>query len=275
MKKSWYSTALVSILALSLFVAGCGSSNQGTTGEQGGNTTAKNSLEAIKTAGKVRIGTEGTYAPFTYHDSTGQLTGFDVDIAREIAKRLGVEPQFVESKWDGIIAGLDANRFDMVVNEVGIRADRKEKFDFSDPYIVSKAVLIVNEDNNEITSFADLKGKKSAQSLTSNLTDLARDNGAEIVQSEGFNQAIELLLSKRVDATVNDGLSFLDFKKQKPDAKIRIAAEHPDATQNGIMFAKGKHKELIEAVNKALKEMKADGTYLKISEKYFGADVSK
>ncbi|QIC05900.1 amino acid ABC transporter substrate-binding protein [Brevibacillus sp. 7WMA2] len=275
MKKAWYSTALVSILALSLFVAGCGSSNQGATGGQGGNTTAKNSLEAIKTAGKIRIGTEGTYAPFTYHDSTGQLTGFDVEIAREVAKRLGVEPEFIESKWDGMIAGLEANRFEMVVNEVGIRPDRKEKFDFSDPYIVSKAVLIVNEDNNEIKTFADLKGKKSAQTLTSNLTDLARENGAEIVQSEGFNQAIELLLSKRVDATVNDGLSFLDFKKQKPDVKIKIAAEHPNATENAMMFAKGKHPELIEAVNKALKEMKADGTYLKISEKYFGADVSK
>lgn len=123
-------------------------------------------------------------------------------------------------------------------------------------------------------SFADLKGKKAAQSLTSNLTDIAKSNGAEIVGTEGFNQAIDLLTSKRVDATVNDGLSYLDLKKQKPDVPIKMVAEHSEAAKNGIMFRKGS-KEFVDAVNKALTDIKADGTYLKISQKYFGADVSK
>jgi len=173
-----------------------------------------------------------------------------------------------------MFAGLDAKRFDAVANEVSIRDDRKQKYDFSDPYIVSKAVLIVHQDNTDIKQLADLKGKKSGQSLTSNLTDIAKANGAEIVQTDGFNQAIELLMSKRIDATINDGLSYLDFKKQKPDAPIKIVAETDDASQSGFLFNKN-NPELVEAVNKALADMKQDGTYLKISEKWFGADVSK
>jgi len=257
-------------LALTMLLSGCGS-NENTTG---GATTATNQLEQIKAAGTIKIGTEGTYAPFTYHDKSGKLTGFDVEIAEEVAKRIGVKPEFVETQWDGMFAGLDSKRFDIVVNEVGIRPDRQEKYDFSDPYIVSKAVLITHTENADIKSFADLKSKKAAQSLTSNLTDIAKSNGAEIVATEGFNQAIDLLTSKRVDATVNDGLSFLDLKKQKPDVPLKVVAEHEETSKNGILFRKG-NKELVDAVNKALSDMKADGSYLKISEKYFGTDVSK
>ncbi|RED55677.1 amino acid ABC transporter substrate-binding protein [Cohnella lupini] len=236
--------------------------------------SSQGALEAIKASGKLVIGTEGTYAPFTFHDKDGKLTGFDVEIAQEVSKRLGVEAEFVETPWDGIFAGLDAKRFDAVFNEVTIRDDRKEKYDFSDSYIVSKAVLLVHEDNNEIKTLADLKGKKSAQALTSNLADIAKENGAEIVDTEGFNQAIDLLLSKRVDATINDSLSFLDLKKQKPDVKIKSVAETEDASSSAALFRKGSD-DLIAAVNEALAAMKSDGTYLTISEKYFGADVSK
>jgi len=274
MKKSAITAISSLFLALSLALTGCGSNQAAPSSEGSKQEAAANLLETIKQNGKIRIGTEGTYAPFTFHDKDGKLTGFDVEIAEEVAKRLGVQPEFIETKWDGMFAGLDAKRFDMIVNQVGIRADRQEKYDFSDPYIVSKAVLIVHQDNQDIKSLADLKGKKAAQSLTSNLTDIAKKNGAEIVQSDGFNQAIDLLVSKRVEATVNDGLSYLDLKKQKPDVPIKVVAEHPDAAKNGIMFNKG-NKELVEAVNKALQEMKNDGTYLKISEKWFGADVSK
>ncbi|MFB5761641.1 amino acid ABC transporter substrate-binding protein [Paenibacillus medicaginis] len=242
--------------------------------EEAANNEAQSGLDAVKASGKLRIGTEGTYAPFTFHDAAGNLTGFDVDIAREVSKRIGVEPEFIETQWDGMFAGLDAKRFDVVFNEVSINDERKAKYDFSDPYIVSKAVLIVHQDNNDIKGFADLKGKKSAQSLTSNLTEIAKSNGAEIVGTEGFNQAIDLLLSKRVDATVNDGLSFLDLKTQRPDVPLKSVAEADNAAESAALFNKGSD-DLVQAVNKALTDMKADGTYLTISKKYFGEDVSK
>jgi L-cystine transport system substrate-binding protein len=231
-------------------------------------------LEQIKAAGVLKIGTEGTYAPFTYHDAAGKLVGFDVEIGEAIAKNLGVRAEFLEGKWDGLIAGLDANRYDTVINQVGITEARKQKYDFSEPYIASKAVLIIKGDNTEIKSFADLKGKKSAQSLSSNFGKIAQEAGAELVGTDGFDQSIQLVLNGRADATINDSLSFLDFKKHKPDANVKIAAQQENADFSGIIIRKGE-PDLLAAINKALETIKADGTYQKIADKYFGQDVSK
>lgn len=241
----------------------------------GGAAVAKaDDLAAIKQAGVIKIGTEGTYAPFTYHDGSNRLVGFDVEIGREIAKRLGVKAEFLEGKWDGLIAGLDARRYDVVINQVGITEARKAKYDFSQPYIASKAVLIVADGNDAIKSFEDLKGKRAAQSLTSNFGKLAEKYGATLVGTDGFDQSIQLVLTGRADATLNDSLSFLDFKKHRPDAKVRIVAEEKDADHSGVILRKG-NPELVAAINKALDEIKADGTYAKIADTYFGADVSK
>jgi cystine transport system substrate-binding protein len=235
---------------------------------------AGENLDAIKSAGVLKIGTEGTYAPFTYHDQSGKLVGFDVEIGEAVAAKLGVKPEFLEGKWDGLIAGLDANRYDVVINQVGITDQRKQKYDFSEPYIASKAVLIVRADDDSIKAFEDLKGKKSAQSLTSNFGKLAEQSGAELVGTDGFDQSIQLVLTGRADATINDSLSFLDFKKHKPDANVKIAAEQANADYSGIIFRKG-DAELKAAIDKAIEEIKADGTYQKIADKYFGQDVSK
>ncbi len=235
---------------------------------------AGENLAAVKSAGVFKIGTEGTYAPFTFHDASGKLVGFDVEIGQAVAAKLGVKAEFVEGKWDGLIAGLDAKRYDTVINQVGITEARKQKYDFSDPYIASKAVLIVRQDNSDIKGFADLKGKKSAQSLTSNFGKIAEQAGAELVGTDGFDQSIQLVLTRRADATINDSLSFLDFKKQKPDAPVKIAAQQDNADYSGIIIRKGE-PELLGAINKALADIKTDGTYQKISDKYFGQDVSK
>lgn len=235
---------------------------------------AGENLDAIKSAGVLKIGTEGTYAPFTYHDKANKLVGFDVEIGEAVAAKLGVKPEFIEGKWDGLIAGLDAKRYDAVINQVGITEERQKKFNFSNPYIVSKVVLIVNDKNDTIKDFADLKGKKSAQSLTSNYGKLAKEAGAELVATDGFDQSIQLVLTGRADATLNDSLSFLDFKKHQPDAPVKVVAEKENADASGIIVRKG-DDDLVAAINKALDEIKADGTYDKISQKYFGQDVSK
>ena len=236
--------------------------------------TAGDNLDAIKAAGVIKIGTEGTYAPFTYHDTAGKLVGFDVEIGQAIARHLGVKAQFVEGKWDGLIAGLDAQRYDAVINQVGITEERKAKFDFSDPYISSKAALIVREDNAEIAGFGDLSGKRAAQSLTSNYGKMAEEAGAQLIGTEGFDQSIALVVQGRADATINDSLSFLDFKKKQPNAPVKIAATQGEAAQSGVIVRKG-DPELVAAINEALKVILADGTYKQISETYFGEDVSQ
>ncbi len=253
-------------LLLSLALTACGAKEE--------EETAANLYEEIKEKGEITIGTEGTYAPFTFHDESGKLTGFDIEIAEEVFKRLDIKPVFVETKWDGMIAGLDAKRYDMVANQVAIREDRLEKYDMSEPYISSKAVLVVGEANEDIKTFEDLNGKKVGQSLDSNYRKIAEAHGATNTVVDGFNQAIDLITSGRIDATINDNLSYLDLKKQRPDLAIKKVDEEADVTSNAFLFRKD-NKELVDAVNGALADMIEDGTYLEISTKWFGEDVLK
>jgi len=137
---------IVLLLSFIFILSACGKDEDAKEDKKDKNKTAekaddKDLLAKIKDEGKLLIGTEGTYAPFTFHDASGKLTGFDVEISREVAKRLGVEPEFKETQWDALFAGLDAKRFDMIANQVGIRPDRQEKYDFSDPYITSASVF--------------------------------------------------------------------------------------------------------------------------------------
>ncbi|PLK59381.1 amino acid ABC transporter substrate-binding protein [Candidatus Palibaumannia cicadellinicola] len=229
---------------------------------------------AMKPANIISFGTEGTYAPYTYHDSNDKLVGFDVDLGYAVAANLGMKAKFIEGRWDGLIAGLDGKRYDAVINQVDITPERKMKYDFSQSYIDSQVVLVTHNDNTTIKSFSDLKNQKSAQSLTSHYSQLAKKYGADIVPTDSFNQSIELVLTGRAAATLNDNLSFLDFKKHKPDARVKVVASEAANSPSGIILRKGQ-PELVTAINKALDDIKANGTYKIISIRYFGQDVSE
>ncbi|MED4752950.1 amino acid ABC transporter substrate-binding protein [Brevibacillus choshinensis] len=277
MKKLIFSALISSML---LGIVGCGTSGSGSS-SQPNNTTppadqaaSQGLLEKVKADKKLVIGTEGTYSPFTFHDQSGKLTGYDVEVATEVAKRLGVEPVFQETQWDAMFAGLDSKRFDVIANQVGIRPDRQEKYDFSKPYSVSHAVLVTNKSNSTVKDFKDIKGLKAGQSMTSNYADLARSNGAEIVAVDNFNQAIDLIATNRVDVVLNDNLTVLDFLKQKPDAPIKIVAKNEEGQPTAFMYRKGS-TDLADAMSKVLDEMQQDGTLKTISEKWFGEDISK
>jgi cystine transport system substrate-binding protein len=256
-------------------LAACGGGSDST----GGSTEepAKGAtLASIQEEGVLTVGTEGTYRPFTFHEGgSGDLTGYDVEVTEAVAEELGVEVQFEETQWDAIFAGLESGRFDMIANQVSINPERLKDYDFSKPYTVSEGVVVVLEGNDEISSFEDLEGKTTAQSLTSNWYELAKENGAKVEAVEGWAQAVELLRQGRVDATVNDELTFLDYQNTEGgDTGLEVAATTDDAAENAFAFRKGSG-DLVKAVDEALVELRKDGTLAEISEKYFGADVSK
>jgi L-cystine transport system substrate-binding protein len=265
--------SVAGILLLALFaLAACGgasSQSAGSSSQKAGLTLAD-----VKKDGVITVGTEGTYRPFTFHDKgSGDLTGYDVDVMRAVAKKLGVDVKFEETQWDAIFAGLDAGRFDAIANQVSITPERQAKYAFSTPYTVSPGVVVVKDDDNSISSMSDLKGKTTAQSLTSNWYELAKKNGANIQNVEGWAQAVTLLKQGRVDATVNDRLTFLDYRTSEGDDSLKVAAQTSDEARNAITFRKGSDS-LVKAVDEALAELKADGTLAQISKKYFGEDVS-
>ncbi|MBO0980493.1 amino acid ABC transporter substrate-binding protein [Microbacterium sp. SD291] len=226
--------------------------------------------------GTLTVATEGTYRPFSFHGDggTGDLTGFDVEIIQAVADKLDLEVEFQETQWDAIFAGLDAGRFDVIANQVTINDERSEKYLFSAPYTVSPGVIVVNEDEESISSFEDLEGKTTAQSLTSNWNDLATESGAKVEAVEGWAQAVALLRQGRVDATINDKLTFLDYETTDGPTGLKIAAETDEAGEQAFAFTKDK-ESLVEAVDAALEELRADGTLAEISEKYFGDDVTE
>lgn len=263
---------MFSVLFLFALVA-CGSGES--EGEDDSSADSEQNLyEQIQEDGVLTVGTEGTYAPYTFHDENDELTGYDVEVAREIGDRLGVEVEFEETKWDSMFAGLNSERFDMIANQVGIKPDREEKYSFSEPYTFTSAVLVARKDNEEIKSFEDLDGALSAQSLTSNYAEIAEEYGAEIESVEGFTPAMQLLNNDRVDATVNDRLSVLDYLNQKGDnVQVEIIDQKEDASETAMMFRQD-NPELVEAVDKALQEMRDDGTLEDISNEWFNEDVS-
>ena len=152
MKKRFLSVLLTITLALcSISFTGCGSQKE----EAAKKEESQDLLEEIKERGKIIIATEGTWAPWTYHDENDELVGFDVEVAKAIAEKLGVKAEFVEVEWDGIFAGIDAKRYDITCNGVEVDEERAEKYNFTDPYAYMRTAVIVREDDDRISSLND------------------------------------------------------------------------------------------------------------------------
>jgi His/Glu/Gln/Arg/opine family amino acid ABC transporter permease subunit len=223
----------------------------------------------------VRVGTEGTYPPFTYKDpKSGQLTGYDVEVAREVAKRAGWRLQFAPSQFDAIFAALDSKRIDMVANEITINPERQAKYLFSEPYSYSHGVIVTAADNDDIKTLDDLEGKTAAESPTSNWSQVAKKAGAEIQAVDQFAQAATLLAQGRVDVVVNDSIAVLDYLASSGSKKVKIAGDAgSDIGKQALTFRKDS-PQLQQEADKALASMRKDGTLKKLSVKYFKADVS-
>ena len=260
----------------SVGLTGCSSQGSGQSSQENSSTGSGDLLAQIQERGEIVIAMEGTWAPWTYHDESGTLVGFDVEVGQQIAQALGVEATFVEGEWDGRLAGLDAGRYDIMINGVDITEERSDAYDFSEPYAYNRTAVIVSADNTDITSMEDLAGKHTANTISSTYAEVAEQYGAEVTGVDDLNQTFELLLSGRIDATLNAEVTYYDYMEAHPDANIKIACLDPEATQVAIPFRKGEETaSLREAVNQALADMRESGALSELSEKYFGTDITQ
>ncbi len=274
--------SLMSVMAAAgvLTLAGC-SSNSGSSAAASGaassaaSTGAADQLASIQANGKLVVALEGAWQPWSYHDESDTLVGYDVEVSRAIAEKLGVEPEYVESDWDSLFAGLDAGRFDIVCNGVEVTDERAKTYDFTTPYGYIHTALAVRKDNEDIKSFEDLKGKTTANSLASTYMELAESYGATVQGIDTLEETIQLLTAGRIDATLNADVSFYDYLNVHPDADFKLVAQTEDASHVAIPVRKGDASaSLLEAINTAIDELRADGTLKALGEKYFGQDIS-
>ncbi len=236
---------------------------------------AEDLLDQVKARGTLRIGLEGTFPPFDSKNAKGELVGFDVDIAKAVAAKLGVKPVFTTTEWSGIIAGLQAGKFDVIVNQVGATDARKQVLDFSTPYTYSGAQLIQRKDDTrDFKSLDDLKGKKLGVGLGTNYEQMAKSvPGIDVKTYPGASEYLRDLASKRLDAALNDKLMLAYLTKNSPlplKAGAIVGSEPPSA----IPFKKGNPK-FEKAIDDAIAQLDADGTLKKISDQWFGIDVTK
>ena len=288
MKKRLTAMILAAVLA-AVSLAGCGGSASNNaaadaadesaaadTGAQASEESASGDLLAqVREKGKLVVAMEGNWAPWTYEDESGNLVGFEVEVASGVAQRLGVEPEFVTGEWDGLLAGVQAGRYDVMANGVGYTEERAQAYYYSDFYAFNRTALVVRGDNEEIKTLEDLNGKVTCNSANSTYQLLAEKYGATVKDVETLAGTIDELLAGRVDATLNAEVSIHDYMKEQPDADIKIVDFDPEVEQVGMIMPYGEGSaSLRDAINKALEEMRADGTLTEISNKYFGMDIT-
>lgn len=278
---------LSAVLLVVLALTGCGSNNNGNNAPSsapsnnaanGGSSanTGSDLLNEIKTAGVIKVGLMGTYAPYNFLNENKEIDGFDADIAKEVAKRLGVKVEFAPQEFSGLIPSLQAGKIDAIISQVTITDERKQQIDFTQPYITNQVKIIVKEDNDSITKLEDFKGKNIGVGLGTNDESYLRNDvlpqvgNFEIKTYDDVITSLQDLNAGRIDATINN-LYALKPIVDKNGYKIKAVGDAIKSDQAGIAIRKN-NPEFLAALDQALTDMKADGTYNTIFQKWFGEE---
>ncbi|WP_093881629.1 transporter substrate-binding domain-containing protein [Terribacillus saccharophilus] len=267
---------ICSLFVIVLLLGACGTNDDGNSESAGNDKT----WEKIQESGKLVVGTSGTlFAASYYPDGSDELTGYDVEVIREIAKRLDLDVEFKTSDFNNMLASVQNGRIDVAANDIEITDERKEQFAFSEPYKYSYTSMIVRKDDlSGIHSLADLKGKRAGGEASTNHSKVAEQLGAEVVTYSNATNDVYLrdVDNGRTDLIINDYYLQSLALQAFPDFNIMI---HPDfkfdQIEQGAILSKDA-PELKKQMDKALNEMQEDGTLSKLSEEFYGgADVSQ
>lgn len=275
----------LSVMSAALLVTAC--NNPATTSQNPSasaptaaseTTKSKSSLiERINNKGTIIVATEGTYPPFTYLDEKGQLTGYDVEVVRAVAKKLGVNVEFKTLKWVGILPGVQSGEYDIAANQIVLSSpERQAQFDKSEPYSWSGVGVLVHVDENRVKKLEDIRGLNAVQTQTSSYGERAHKLGANVRPVESLTQAANLVKRKEADVTINDDLALLDYVKNRGEEKVKLAWATPSEEKKGagLIVVKG-NDEAMAKINEAMIALKKDGTLKQLSEEYFGKDVTE
>lgn len=265
-KKLWLMLPIMALVAFTLTACSSGSSSTSKSSDVKTELINKNELT---------IGLEGTYAPFSYRKD-GKLQGFEVELGKALAKKVGVKAKFVPTQWDSLIAGLGSQKFDLVLNNIAETPQRKKVYAFTTPYMYSRYALITRSDDTSIKQLSDIKGKKFVEGTGTPNAALAKKYGATITPSGDFTVSLNLVKEKRADGTINSSAAWYAYAKSNSTAglksqTLKVSAAKPDDIAG--MVSK-KSPKLQAALSKGIKELRKDGTLKKLSQKYFGADLT-
>lgn len=229
--------------------------------------------DRIKASGTLRIGLEGTYPPFNFQGKDGQLAGFEVDFGKALAKQLGLKADFRPAPFAGLLGALESGRVDVVINQITITPDRQAKYDFSEPYTISGIEIITLRGKNGPQKPEQLAGKKVGVGLGTNYEQWIRANvpTADVRTYDDDPTKYQDLKAGRIDAVLNDRLVAADFIKTSPEY---VASGMPFAAQGaGVAMKKG--AGLKTAIDQGVEALRADGQLTRISQTWFGMDVTR
>lgn len=240
-------------------------------------SSSKSGYQAdLKQSKQLTIGLEGTYAPYSYRKD-GKLTGFEVDLGKAVAKKMKLKANFVPTKWDSLIAGLGSDKYDVVLNNIAETPERKKSYIFSTPYIYSRYALISKAGDKSIQKLSDVKGKKLAEGTGTNNEAQAKKLGAKTVPSGDFTTTLALIRQGRVQGTINAREAWFAYAKTnstKGLAYHKVSDSQAEPVKISAMFNQ-KDTKLKAKFNQVLQQLRKDGTLAKLSQKYFGADITE
>lgn len=256
---------LLVVIIFALIMTACGSN------DDGAKKGKKSALDRVEDSGVIRIGFEGTYQPFNFMDDDSEYAGFDVDVANELASRLDVKAKFVATKWDSLIGGLKADKFDVIIAQMTVTEDRKKSVDFTEPYVVTGSVLITKEDTKGISMLDDIKGKKVGVGGGTTFEEVARSvEGANVTLYKTVTDYIQDLMNGRLDVIINDQL-LMSYNIKEEGLPLKISSDILNKDEIAMAVKKG-NDDFVKKLNEALSDMMADGTYDEIYKKWFGSE---